>query len=590
MNGMPSTTETAKPMDLRDLGRILRKRRWTIAVPALAVFGVIALIAYLLPAIYKSETLILIENQKIPVDYVQSTVTSEVEERINVITQRVMSRTRLEEIIEKFNLYREYRDDWTKEEIIEKMREDIHLEVVSAEGVDKKSGRPVTFTVAFKLSYEGKDPRTVQAVTSELASLYINENLKVRVDASAMTTQFITDEMKKMEAEMQRIGKAIAEFKQKHLDELPEQLQVNMSNLDRAERFLETTHRDLQTARSTLVFLKGQLAMTNPDATMISSAGHRILSPKEQLELDRTQLISLEAKLSENHPDVIELKKRIARLEEEVQSEGDLESVKAALAAKQQERAELLAKYTAKHPDVIRVEKEIADLTERIKVLESGEVVYAENPTNPAYINLQSQIESKKLEIQALEKQEKEYRKMIEYYQARIAATPSVEKALATLQSDYDVARANYQELINKQTQAKISESLENRQQGERFTIIDPAMLPEEPYKPNRLAIVFIGLVLGLGSGAGAGFLAEYLDQSFSAAEDLRAFAGLPVLAVIPRVVTDREVRQAHRRRRVILVSSVVALVALLAVVQIFFFKFDIFLIQLFRKVKKIPL
>jgi uncharacterized protein involved in exopolysaccharide biosynthesis len=295
-----------------DLVRILRKRRWYILVPALAIFTVIALVAYLLPAIYKSETLILIENQKIPVDFVQSTVTSEVEERLNLITQRLMSRTRLEEIIDKFELYTEYREKWTREEIIDKMREDINLEIVSTEGVDKRSGRPVVFTVAFKLAYEGKNPETVQAVTSELASLYIEENLRVRVDASAVTTQFVSDEMSKMEAEIQKLGKTISDFKQQHLNELPEQLH---------ERYLETARRDQENAKQSLVYLRGQIASTDPDATLVSSYGKRVLSPKEQLELDRTELITMESKLSENHPDVVELRDRIARLEKETGSD-----------------------------------------------------------------------------------------------------------------------------------------------------------------------------------------------------------------------------------------------------------------------------
>ncbi len=582
--------EQQNVMDIKDLGRILRKRKWTILIPAVSLFVVIALVAYLLPAIYKSETLILIENQKIPMEYVQSTVTSEVEERLNVINQRLMSRTRLEKIIEKFHLYREYLDDWTREEIIDKMREDINLEVVSAEGVDKKSGRPVTFTVAFKLSYEGKDPATVQKVCSELASFYIEENLKVRVDASAMTTRFISDEMKKMEAEIQKIGKSIAEYKQQHQNELPEQLMVNMQNLDRYERYLETNHRDLQNAKSSLVFLRGQLAETDPDATMISSYGKRILSPKEQLELDRTQLITLESKLSPNHPDVRALREEIAELEKKVQA-NDVETLKERLSQKETELATLRSRYTGKHPDIIRVSGEVEDLRKRIQdAQETGRSEYAVNPTNPTYINLQTQIESKKLEIASLQQQEKEYKKVIEFYQQRIANTPAVEKTLATLQSDYDVARANYQELVNKETQAKISESLENRQQAERFTIIDPAQLPEEPYKPNRMAILFIGLILGIGAGAGAGFFSEYMDQSFSSVEDLRTFSELPVLAVIPKVVTSDEVKSRKKRRRLIFASSLITLIALLVVVQIFFFKFDIFFIKLFREAQKLPI
>ncbi len=579
--------EQTQVMDVGDVWRILRKRKWTILIPAVSIFGIIALIAYLLPAIYKSETLILIENQKIPMEYVQSTVTSQVEERLNIIQQRIMSRTRLEEIMGKFGLYTEYTEKWTREEIIAKMREDINLELISTEGLDK-SGRQTVFTVAFKLSYESKSPKVAQTVTSELASLYIGENLKVRVDASAMTTQFITDEMDKMEVQIGKIGKTIAEFKQQHLDELPEQFGVNMANIDRYERYLETGHRDLESAKANLIFLQGQLTLTDPDATMVPG---RTISPKEQLEIDRLQLISYRAKLSENHPDLIELKQRIAGLEEEVDTKDDLTTLKESLAQKENELTTLLSNYTEKHPDVVQAKTEIEDLKQKIdEAAKAPELEFAPNPTNPAYINLQTQIESKKLAIRSLGEQDKEYKRLIEYYQQRIANTPVVEKALATMQSDYDVARMNYQELINKATQAKISESLENRQQGERFTIIDPAQLPEEPYKPNRMAIIFIGLILGIGAGAGTGFLSEYMDQSFSNIEDLRAFSGLPVLAVISRVVTPLEEKRGRKRRRMFILSSVVALVTGLVVVQIFFLKFDILWVKLLREVQKLPI
>jgi polysaccharide chain length determinant protein (PEP-CTERM system associated) len=331
--------------------------------------------------------------------------------------------------------------------------------------------------------------------------------------------------------------------------------------------------------------------MIDPNATLISSYGQRILSPKEQLELDTTQLISLQSKLSQSHPDVIDLKKRIARLEKEVNSNDTEKALHESLASKESELAAAASKYTEKHPDVVRLKAEIEDLKKKIEAAKNvPDVEYASNPTNPAYINLQTQIESKRLEIPALEQQVKEYKRLIEHYQQKMANTPVVDKTLAAMQSDYDVARMNYQELVNKETQAKISESLENRQQGERFAIIDPAQLPEEPYKPNRVAIMFIGLILGIGSGAGAGFLSEYLDQSFSNQDELRAFTNLPVLAVIPKVVTLQENLLKRKRWKVILISSFLTVIAVLVVVQIFFFKFDIFLIKLFREAHKLPL
>ena len=191
---------------IQDLTAILKRRKGALVLPALIVFAIAAVVAFALPSIYRSTATILIEEQEIPKEYVMSMVSSYAEQRIQSSTQRIMSAARLIEIINRFNLYADLRERWTVEEIIAKMRKDIKFETISADVVDRRTGRPTVATIAFTISYEGKDPNVVLQVANVLSSLYLEENLRIRDEKTAGASKFIEDEMKDVQVSLAQTG------------------------------------------------------------------------------------------------------------------------------------------------------------------------------------------------------------------------------------------------------------------------------------------------------------------------------------------------------------------------------------------------
>ena len=209
---------------------IIRRRLKIFLTAFFCIFLIGGIIAFVLPSSYVSTSVILIENQMIPQEYVQTTITSFVEERLAAITQQVMSRSRLMEIINEFNLYEDMREKYTSEEIIEEMRENIHFEPRTAEVIDRRTGRPTAATIYFTLAFEGKDPVKVQKVANVLASLYLQLNLKTRERLASNTTNFLEDELKRLKEDMNAYDEKISRFKKEHMNELPEYSASNMQN------------------------------------------------------------------------------------------------------------------------------------------------------------------------------------------------------------------------------------------------------------------------------------------------------------------------------------------------------------------------
>jgi uncharacterized protein involved in exopolysaccharide biosynthesis len=229
----------ANAQAFKDYIEAVKRRKWSLVLPTFMISLIAAMVALALPPIYTSRATILIEEQEIPQDYVMTTVTSFAEQRLQTITQRIMSHTKLLEIIERFGLYSDLRKKRTNEEVVTKMRKDIALETISAEVVDRRTGRPTTATIAFTLAYEGKNPRTVQRVANTLMSLYLEENLRVRERQAEGASEFLENEMEDLQARVAELEAEIAAFKKEHLNELPELLEVNLQGLERTERDIE---------------------------------------------------------------------------------------------------------------------------------------------------------------------------------------------------------------------------------------------------------------------------------------------------------------------------------------------------------------
>ncbi|MRR12409.1 chain-length determining protein, partial [bacterium] len=364
-----------KTLTPADVLAIVRRRRTSLVIPAIAVVLLGAAVALLLPSIYKSTATILIEEQEIPTDFVMTTVTSYAEQRIQQLNQRIMSFTRLQEIIQRFRLYEDMKDRYTAEEIGEQMRKDTELKPVSADIIDRRTGRPTAATIAFTLSYQGKNANTVQQVANVLTSLYLEENLKVRARQAEDATEFMEGEMARVQQDLAEVEGKIAAFKNAHINALPEMMQLNQQTLSGLERSLEVTGEQLRGLREREGGLQAQLAGLKPHTEKEDE-----LASKRRIEELKVQLIALNQRFSEEHP------------------------------------------------DVKKTRAEIAQLEERLATIDRAKTTGKGAPDNPAYVTLAAQLAATRVDIQTQLRQQEKLNKEVLEYRRRIASTPQVEE------------------------------------------------------------------------------------------------------------------------------------------------------------------
>lgn len=573
-------------VNIQDIQGVVRRRKKIFLVTFFLIFIAAVVTAFVLPPIYVSKATILIEEQQIPEEFVRSTITSYVDERLQAITQMIMSRTKLVEVIEQFNLYPEMRNRYTVEEIVAKMREDIELETISADVKDRRTGRDSRATIAFTLSYQGKNPATTQKVANVLTSLYLEENLRSREQRALNTTEFLEREQNNIRARIERLEKDISEFKRANAGSLPENTAYNIQAATRIERDMDQLKTQLSTLQEKKIYLNGQLATVSPFQGFDPKSDPDAMK-KMHLETKRLDLIALQTTLSEKHPDIIRLKEEIKELEAQVGSSGDREARRLYLASLEEELARKKGQLGPKHPDVVGLSKKIEALKENTgegtdTVPGSSEAT--QRPVNPAYINLRTQIATTDMELDGVTNQIRELSKKMEGYQKRLEIAPEVENAYLNLVRNHENAKDMYNDISQKLMEARVAQGMEESQRGERFTIIDPAQLPEEPYKPNRLAVILIGFVLGLGAGVGAGAAGESLDTTIKTPDELRKVAGIPLLSVIPMIEEEQENRARLVKTGVALFAVVVAIVAGLIAINWFVMPLDILWIKIQKR------
>lgn len=562
--------------DLRDFLSGLRRRVTPIAwiIGALAVIS--ALVAWLLPPVYESKATILIEEQDIPPELVRSTITTYAWQRLQTINQRVMTRQNLMEIVDKHGLYADKRQRETTEEIVGRMREDIKLEPISADVIDPRSGRPTPATIAFTVGYEYETAAVAQKVASELLTLYLNENIKTRTERATDTYDFLTSETKKLTDEIAGMENKIATFKENHANELPEDKQANITFFERSERDLDFEIQNIRSLEQQRVMLQGQLANLSPASPTFDSTGARVLDSEGRLKSIETEYASALGKYSPEHPDVMRLKREIDGLRKQAGNDSSAQDQARKLAGLRAELAEVKERYSAEHPDVLRLEREITAVEQSLK--DAPEVTTAaRSPENPAYITVQSQINSTDIQIRAAQARREALKRKLDDYEKRLAGTPEVEREYSQMLLELQNARQRFQLLKQKQTEASIGKELETERKGERFTLIDPPALPEEPVRPNRWAIMVLGLVLSLGGGFGYAAVAESMDTSVRGARGVIATFGVAPLSVIPYIENSEDIARKTRTRRNLMRMAIAAVLAVIILVPIFWIPWDVF-------------
>lgn len=546
----------------QELKAIVRRRKGLFLWSFSLIFLVSVIVAVVLPPVYQSTVMITVENQEIPEDYVKSTITSYVSERLEMLRRKILSYAKLTHIIDQYNLYPNLSSN---SEMVQEMRQDVVLETIDVSLSDRKSRFSSTATIAFTLSYEHRNPKLAQKVTNTLANLFIEEDRRARETQAATTTNFIEKELEELRHQVQVNEEKISRFKADNINQLPGSTAIFSQTVFRLEQDIENIDAKIRTAREKRVYLKSQLANIDPMIPILTENGKVANNPGNRLKYLRLQLIRMQANLSDKHPDIIKLKSEIKKLEAQVGDAGSSIEKSNRLKYVEKEIAELKSSYGDKHPDVVRLTKEADLLKKQIAQMKSSaaaNTVPDELTDNPGYMNIRAQIIVAESEISGLKEERRKLVEKLEDYQQRLEKAPFIDEEYNKLTLDYENARRKFNEASNKLHNARISQQMDVSEQGQRFHIDSKAFLPDKPFKPKRFIIVLLGFLVALGAAVGVTALKEGMDTSIKAADDLENLLGVPVLAAVSFVDSPAQKRMRRSRRLMVLGTVLVTIIA----------------------------
>jgi succinoglycan biosynthesis transport protein ExoP len=562
------------PPDL--MGAVRRRRTPMIAVSGLLLLAALAA-ALLWPPTYRSVGTILIEQQELPSDLVQSTITSFADQRIQTISQRVMTTDNLLRIIDRYNLYPRMRRNQPREVLLAQMRKDIHLQMISADVIDPRQGHPTKANIAFTVSFDSPLPETAARVANEIISLYMDENVKSRRQLTADAERFLDDEANRLDKNIAQMEATIAAYKDKHIFTLPDQAAVNKEMLVRREDEVRDTEMQINSLDQQETFLRAQLLQLNPNSQVYTSTGERVMSPADRLKYLRTEYARVSGIYAPEHPDVQRLKQEMEGLEREAGNVDSSNDLQKQLADYRTQLAQLSEREAPDHPDIIRLQQQIDATTQAIaRAPRSLAPTPADHADNPPYIQLKAQLEALATRREELLQRQADSQQKITELETRVASAPGVEHEVADLFRSLDNEQVKYREVRQKQMAAKLSETLEDEQKGERFTLIDPPLVPEEPTSPNRKLLMGGGLVLALAGGLLTVVLLENGDSTVRNRRELELLLEVPPLAILPLVETRLDRRRRRRRRWLAVAATTGACVTALVLTHLFYRPLDL--------------
>ena len=496
-------------LDVQRYLGIVRRRHLFFLIPLFIGWAAVWGASWVLPPKYQSSTLILVEQPTMPKDYVTPNVNDDLQERMQSITQQILSRTNLLHIIDQFHLYSREHGEPSPDDKVAGMRRDIDIELV------RDARNQIT---AFNVSYMSGNPRIAQQVTGQLTNLFINQNLEVRQQQSEDTTQFLENQLQAASKDLADQEDRIRQFKGQHVGEMPGQLTSNLAILQGLQSQLQTAEDSLNSARQQRVYLQSLADQYRSlQGPVKSSDGTPVGLPAidQQLQKLRSQLADLSSRYTDNHPDVRKLKDEIAKTESL--------------------RAQLLASLKNKP-------SQGADGSD------SSGVSSADTTQAAMLAPIESQLRSNQLEITNREHSIADLKSKVDNYQARLNQEPVREQQLADLTRGYDQSKANYDSLLKKKNESSMATSMELLQQGERFRVVDPPSLPQRPEFPNRLKFCGMGLGLGIALGVIVAGAFEMLDGRLHNPKELRKLLPAEVIGEIPAIVSVSDARTAKRK------------------------------------------
>jgi polysaccharide chain length determinant protein (PEP-CTERM system associated) len=502
-----------KPEDFLEMAW---RRRWFILLPLLATAVGTFIWAQSLPNVYRSEATVLIIPAQVPTNLVKSTITDTLQKRLNLVKEQILSRARLEQMIEEFDLYKADRKRLLMEQIVEQMRKDANVTV-------PKTGRKQV-PGYFVVSFDSEDPQKAMLVAERLASLFVKENLVNRNNQTDATSQFLQSQVDEALRRLKEHDAKLETFKRANAGRLPDEVKTNLQMIENARQDIQSEIDGINRDKDRQLTLERNIAdemalgpIANQKPGQKGSTSGQ--SAAQELEAAKAALATLQLRLKPEHPDVRMAKANIAELEKKVAAE--------ALQQPVSEGAPTTALSSADAQRALRVSK------------------------------LKTEVESLGRDITVRQAKVQKAQAAIADYQSRVQQAPLLESRLAELMRDYTSLKSTYEGLTKKAEDAKLSANIEQRQVGEQFRIGDPATRPERPKSPDRLRLNLVGSLLGLCLGLAIAALLEYRDTSLRSEDDVLVALTLPVVAMVPKLWTDTEIRKVRQRR--LLVASCVA-------------------------------
>jgi succinoglycan biosynthesis transport protein ExoP len=486
--------------------RMASRYKWNILIGTLSMTLLFAGILARLPNIYQATTTILVNPQQVPEKYVSPAVSSEPYSRLNTITQMVLSRTRLQEIIERFDLYEPHRKSLSPEEVIDEMRHDIGVHVKQGSGQELST---------FTLTYQGRDPALVAQVANELAASFIRWNLASRELQVAGTQDFLSSELEAAKQNLQRQEDKLKQFKMSHLGETPDQTASNVQALASLRSALDANADALNRLDEQRLLLT---RLAEPTVSAASSdAG---LTERDRLEAEKHQVQ--------------------AAMEDQFQQQ-----------------------HSGRYPDVVRARRRIQEIESQLRSL-PADVLDRDVGTRGVDADAAARLELINKEMKRRQNEQNHLESEIASYQRKVEAAPLREQQLVELTRNYDISKQHYQALLDGTFNIGMAADLEQKQKAERFTVLDLAQVPQKPIKPKRDLLIPLSAVVALGLAALGAIISDGLRASVNTELELKYLLpkSIRIIGLIPRIETKSDVR---RRRRHSLYASVICLLLCLA-------------------------
>jgi polysaccharide chain length determinant protein (PEP-CTERM system associated) len=484
---LPGSLDGGGFEEIRRYVDIIRRRKSIVILTTIGVLCCATVIAFRMPNIYRSQTVILVDAQQVPSSYVQSTVSTSLQDRLSTIQQQVMSPTRLKSMIEKNGLFPDLQGKVSEDALIQKIQKSTSVDVAG-------------HFSSFRIVYQGDSPKEVSEIANQLAETFITENMEARQEQFSGTAEFLENELQETKSKLEAREQQLQAIKATNIMDLPESKQFHLEALNNLRTQLASSEDRVRQAKQDKIMLESMMT-TNPPTVDVDGGSTTSASPyQSQIQKLESHLSELRAQYGPNFPDVRK-------------AQADLERLK---------------------------KKEAANKTQEPAPVQTQAVVPPTSTKNPV---IAAQLEKLNQEIDEQTKLQGPLQQQIDFHVSKLERVPIFEQQIAGLMRDYDSLRSHYQSLLDKKLSAQMASELEARQKGERFIILDRAPIPDRPFGPNRAMIGFAGLMMGIVGGVGLAIAIEMMDQSVRSEHEATELLGIPVLAGIPQMYTATQLR-----------------------------------------------